>query len=736
MDLNPEQKAAAEIASQHTLILAGPGTGKTTALVARYQYLLDSGVKPSSILCCTFARKASDELKKRINRETGVVTKTLPIGTFHALANRALRKLASSIGLAIPETILSEFQRKKIIYELNLSQPQICEKLKFDDQIPSAILESVDGFRERLMEPEEALIRAGESASNVLIAHAYLYAMYDQYLTDEKLIDYARMIQFAVKAFKIDAEGKQNYIRQFKHILVDEFQDINFAQKAMLDELLKGGASLWVVGDDDQAIYGWRGSSVKYILNFDNYYASPGVVNLKRNYRAAPELVTASNALAGYFVERRDKELISENSDAGRIFINKFPDENSEVKQITNSLKKLHASRIPYKEMAILSRTNALPSDLVDNLMANGIPISLSNGVAAFQSDQTRELIAASAIASSQKMTRSWNRRIGSKLFSFAKKLETEDLWARKVKALATSILKNLPGSLEEQDKAVITEKVESCKDFLCSFEEPTTAFRQLEASTKKQEDAVHVGTIHGAKGLEWEAVFVIGCEEGLLPHSFAEELAQIEEERRLFYVAITRAKSFLDLSYVERRNEKERYPSPYLSEIQSKAKISSKRISDKDFSELLRKMRRYGEEYDRLKKDNPKPISTNIAEGFGEGTGWQINDTGKGFLAEVGYTARQNGPGASERQEILADVFHGRIMMPESIRESVAETWGEPETSERLRKIRNTINVALGTQKARSNPSEQAIQKWEEDLSYIDILLIPQLENLGRKTP
>ena len=731
MDLNTEQKTAAEISSKHSLILAGPGTGKTTALVARYQHLLNQGIEPSSILCCTFARKASDELKARIHRETGVTTKALPIGTFHALANRALKKLAPTIDLDIPESILTEFQRRKIIYELKSSQPKICAKLKFDDQTPSAILESIDGFRERLMDPEEASINAGESSDDVLIAHAELYTLYDQQLTDQKLIDYARMIQFAVKAFKVDAEGSQSYIRQFTHILVDEFQDINFAQKVMVDELLKGGANLWVVGDDDQAIYGWRGSSVKYILRFGDYYPEPGIVNLKQNYRSAPELVAASNALAAHFVERRDKELVSGSGKSGEIYINKFYDEFSEAKQIAKSLKSLHASGIPYNEMAILARTNALPSALVDNLLVLDIPVTLSNGVEAFQSDQTRELITASAIAASQKVTRSWNRKIGSKLFGFAKKLETEDVWERKVKALATSILRAIPSTIEEEEKLEITEKVEYCRDFLCSFDQPEEAFGRLEASTKKQDDAVHVGTIHGAKGLEWEAVFVIGCEEGLLPHSLAEELAQIEEERRLFYVAITRAKTYLDLSYLERRNENERFASPYLSEIQSKAKLASKKISDKDFSNLLEKMRRYGEEYDQLKKDNPTPISTHIADGYGEGTGWQINDTGKGFLAEVGYTARQNGPDASERQETLADVFHGRIMMPDSIRESVAEKWGEPETTERLRKIRNTINVALGTQKARSKPSEQAIEKWEEDLSYIDAQLAPQLGGL-----
>ena len=161
---------------------------------------------------------------------------------------------------------------------------------------------------------------------------------------------------------------------------------------------------------------------------------------------------------------------------------------------------------------------------------------------------------------------------------------------------------------------------------------------------------------------------------------------------------------------------------------MQASAEINSGRISDRDFSELLRKMRRYGEEVDQFKRDHPSSISTAIADGLGEGPGWQIKDTGKGFLSEVGYTAKRNGPDASTRHEILSEVFHGKLSMPASIQESIAEQWGEPNTTDRLRKIRNTINVALGTQKARSNPSEQAIKKWEEDLLFIDTELSPQL--------
>ena len=729
MNVNFQQQQAAIVSSKNALILAGPGTGKTTTLVARYQHLIEQGATPQSILCCTFARKASDELKQRIQKQVGVNTKSLPIGTFLALANRAVKSLAHIIDVDVPETFLNDFERKAIIRLFADENPKIGKGLKFEEMIPSAVLASIDGFRERLMTPEEASIESGESGDHVQMAHAELYALYDQHLTDNAQIDYARMIQFAVKAFKADADKDKTYVSQYAHILVDEFQDINYAQKCMLDQLLRGGASLWVVGDDDQAIYGWRGSSVKYILDFDQYFADPEIVTLNQNYRAAPELVAASNSLASHFIERRHKDLESVSTNTGEIHIYGNEDALHEGVKIANILKQQNKRGIPFSEMAVLARTNALPSALVGTLLLQGVPVALRTGVEAFQNPHAKQLVTAVGIATSQKLARAWNRKIGPKLFGFAKKLESEEGWERKVKALATSVINNLPKAMSDEDLSATAADIERCREFFCKFSDAASAFLRLNASAEQTEDSVHVGTIHGSKGLEWESVIVMGCEDDMLPHAYAEDFWQIEEERRLFYVAITRAKKFLGLSYAEERDNASRHPSPYLSELQSKAQINSGKMSDENFSELLKTIRRYGEE---LKDIKPKPadISTNIADGWGEAPGWQIRNTGNGFLLEVGYTARQDGPSTSRRQAILADVFHGRIHMPDTIRDSVAEKWGKPNSVDRLRKIRNTINVALGTQKGQSQPSNQAIEKWEADLAYIDGELKTHLED------
>ena len=735
MNLNNEQTLAAKVSSSRSLILAGPGTGKTTALVGRFDELLKRGVSPETILCCTFAKKAAEELKSRINDVSGVSAKKLTIGTFHSVASRAVKQLAPLLGIEPPNDVLNEPARRKIIADIQAENEGICKNLTFEQQRPSVMLKSIDEFRERLLLPEDASLEAYESGDAELAVHAEIYDHYDQYLTRHNKIDYARMIQFAVRAFALDASAGKEYVSRFNHILVDEFQDINFAQKRMLDELLKGGASLWVVGDDDQAIYGWRGSSLDYILNFDQYFENPEIVSLFQNYRSAPEIVDAANGLATHFLERREKRLKAVNKTSGEIHILKANDEGEEARKVASLLKNLNEKGFGFGDMAILARTNALPSGLVEQFLLEDIPVSLANGVAVFKGIKAHELLTACAIATTQKIRRSYNRKLGPKVFSFAKKLEAEEGWERKVKALATFLTNNLPKSLSDEEVEKNAADIEACRDFLCRFECAQDAFTRLSAEEETSDDSVHVGTIHGAKGLEWDAVVILACEDDKFPHYLCETPSEVEEERRLFYVGITRAKRFLGLSWASERRDVEQSPSPFLSEIQSKSELKSGKVSDAEFSKILSQMQKWGEEYDHLRQQRqtkdrvaeaslPSSISTVVADGLGASSGWNIRDTGNGFLLEVGYTAKIDGPNERVRQDILTDVLHGRIDMPESIRESVAEKWGEPNSAERLKKIRNTINVALGTQKGRSKPSLQAIEKWEADLRYIDNVL------------
>ena len=242
--LNKQQLEASEIKDERVLVLAGPGTGKTTTLVSRYKYLINQGIKPEEIICCTFSNKATDEIKSRIEKELKFDVKNLPVGTFHSLANKALKKLANTMNIAIPEDFLrTDKSRWDIISNIKEKNPNILEGLNFSDQIPNKVLEYLDHVRDQLIDPEDAAIEASEKGDPITTAYAEIYKLYEDYLSQNGLVDYPRMIQYAYKAFAADAEKDKSYISQFKHILIDEYQDINFAQKSMVDEILKGGSS-------------------------------------------------------------------------------------------------------------------------------------------------------------------------------------------------------------------------------------------------------------------------------------------------------------------------------------------------------------------------------------------------------------------------------------------------------------------------------------------------------------
>ena len=754
--LNKEQLQASEINDSRVLVLAGPGTGKTTTLVSRYKYLINHGMNPEEIICCTFSRKATDEIKSRIEKELKLEVKNLPIGTFHALANRALKKLAGTINIKVPEEVLSEKERKEIIINLKDKNPKILNELKYSDQTPSNILQYIDEIREQLIDPEDAAIEASEKGDPVLIAHADMYKLYDEYLTENSQVDYTRMIQYACKAFAHDASNKQSYISQFKHILIDEYQDINFAQKSMVDELLKGGSSLWVVGDDDQAIYGWRGSNVKFILEFEDNYTDAKKVILNTNYRSENKIVIAANNLAKRFVERHPKNIISFGNDEGEVTVYKNQDEDQEALKILDIIKN-RSQKTEYKDIAILARTNTLPKSVVKILSNSNVPMVLRNNVNLFNDSSAKDLLTAVAIASGIKSQRGWDKKINPKLYGFAKKLAEENNWQTKIKSLSTSVKNQLSPKLKDNEKKTKEKEIDNCQSYLNQYESASKAFQVISTLFKQPKDGngVHIGTIHGAKGLEWETVIVMGCEDDKLPHSLNSDVWEIEEERRVAYVGITRPKTNLFLTWAENRDGLDKFPSPYLSEILDEKPRSKTVVSEDRVSKYISIMENFGKEarehqkklekqrlilIHREKKrkeeliaekqkradfiaENRRAVNSGIVDGMGKGGGW-IKDTGSGFLLEVGYSAIKDGPSDKVRHDILSKVFNGQIEMPDTLKKEVAKTWGEPQSIERFNKMRRTINTALGAQKAKTNASMQAIEKWENDIEYIDNVL------------
>ena len=734
--MNNEQKLAAEHEGGPLLVIAGPGTGKTTTLVGRYKYLLDSNIKTNQILCCTFSRKAADELKLRINSQTTSNDKSMFIGTFHALALRILKSIGTDIGFGKELKIWSkDYERLSVIEDIQKKEniEEYFETLESEDAKPAAVLAYIDSVREELLDPEDASIRASEKGDKAELAYCEVYREYDQYLEEQDKLDFPRMVQMAVKALEHNAANGGSYLRKFKHVLVDEFQDINAAQKCMIDYFVSANSHLWAVGDDYQAIYGWRGSNVRYMLDFKNSYKDATVHALKVNYRSGRHILQAAENLSNHFLEGFRKKLTPNTEETGKIIYDELDNEKDEAQAVVEEIQVRLDEGIPVDQIAVLSRTNKRPVKIASRLLENGIPVDLKGGVIAFESFYERQLIQAASVASGVFLELKWPR-IPKDLFGFSKRLEPET-WDRKIKALTTYITKRLSGSDAEENKL----RLENLRTTLLSFSGADDFFSVLDATLNPNSHAqkVFIGTIHSAKGLEWDSVFVVGMEDGNLPQRQTTSPKVYDEERRIGYVAITRAKRFLFLTSIQKKGQEDCQQSPFLNEMfgsqetaqqeptlkKQQTTVVATKLTDEERAKFAKdKWKAYQERLIERNVAARKLASTNIADGEGESLStWDSTSTGPGFLQDAGYTTRKDGPSETFRQNILKEVFLGQQQMPDWLSETVSLQWGAPQSVERFNKIRSTINVCLGTQKGKQNPSLQAIKKWEEDLVYMD---------------
>ena len=751
-DMNEEQRKAAIHAGGPLLLLAGPGTGKTRTLVGRYEHLLKTGVKPSEILCCSFSRKSADELIERISDITDLQSLKVSIGTFHSLALRILRSLGNEVGLPKDFEIWSnDFERRAVIKEIKEREKfiKLYANLPSEETTEAEILSFIDRAREELIDPEDASVRAAERNHKVELANSEIFALYEQYLVDNNKLDFPRMVQLAVKALQNNSSNNGSYTKRFKHLLVDEFQDINRSQKSLIDLFVSGGAKLWVVGDDFQAIYGFRGSNVRFMRNFEDDYENAEVHALKVNYRAGTHLVQLAENLSGHFIEGFKKKLEPSKTDTGQIFYDELNNENDEANAILEEISIRLESGIQRSDIAVLSRTKKRPVLIASKLIEKGIPVDLKDGIFPFEGFYEKQLIQAASIASGVFLKLNWPR-VPKELFGFAKKLEPED-WPRKIKALTTFI----SSRLKEKDSGPIASNLEKLRDSLMSFPNAKSFFNVLTASfeNKVSQDKVFIGTIHSAKGLEWDSVFLIGMEDGHLPQRQSVSVKIYDEERRMAYVGITRAKNFLFLSSINRQGKEKVAQSPFLSEMfgpqqnqevdpvdikieqnpqigSNKKSIQTKKISEEENSAFIKdRWKAYQERVIQKNKENLAISSSPIADGQGEtSSSWDPLTVGTGFLQDAGYTTRKDGPNSRDRQDLLAQIFSGQQKLPSWLTDSVTAQWGAPNSVERFNKIRNTINVAIGTQKGRANPSMQAIKKWEEDMEFMDVSLKPKI--------
>ncbi|MDR1319966.1 MAG: UvrD-helicase domain-containing protein [Gracilibacteraceae bacterium] len=628
-DLNPVQREAVTAGAGPLLLLAGAGSGKTRVLTYRIAHLIAGGEAPWRILAITFTNKAAKEMRGRIENLVGSESKGLWIGTFHGICLRILRR---EIALLPPYT--NEFVILDAADQLALVK-EVLQKLNIDaDKIgPRAFAAAVSSAKNRLLTPGAYAAELGANPFDRQAAD--VYQEYQRRLTAGNSLDFDDMIMLTLRLFRENPDVLARYQDKFRHVLVDEYQDTNHAQYTLVKQLAAGHGSVCVVGDDDQSVYAWRGADITNILEFNRDYPQARVLKLEQNYRSTGKILAAANAVVRHNTERMDKKLWTDNDPGENVFLYLADDGREEARFVAGVVRKIMDEEgRRYNDFAVLYRTNAQSRLLEESLMREGIPYRIFSGVKFYERKEIKDIIAYLRLLCNPADTVSFRRvanvprrGIGAgtldKVLLYADEqnmpvLEalTEapyipDLRPKAVAAVEaflaliqsllrewdgggvtalvelilrrTAYLEQLTGAQKEEEEA----RRENIKEFLSLTteydasgpEEPLLGGFLTQValvaeidSLDESENAVKLMTMHSAKGLEFPVVFGVGMEEGIFPSGKSIMEDRLEEERRLCYVTITRARERLYFTHARRRlifGRENRYePSRFLAEL------------------------------------------------------------------------------------------------------------------------------------------------------------------------
>ncbi len=566
-DLNPVQKQAVESTEGPTLILAGAGSGKTKALTHRVVYLIqEKGIPPENILVVTFTNKAAGEMMERILKLLGKNSVKPIMGTFHSICARILRKEGKYIGLPPNFSIYDEHDSldavKAAMSELNIA---------IQKTSPSAVKNTISGAKNEMI-PALEYPRVARGYFQEMVAKIYL--KYQEILEKNKAVDFDDLLLLTVKLFQKNPEVLSKYQIQFRYILIDEYQDTNAVQYLLSKLLANRYKNICVVGDASQSIYAFRGADYKNIVNFKKDYLNAKVFNLEQNYRSTQTILDAAFAVISKNHSHPILKLWTQNPTGEKIQIIETRSESDEALFIANTITGLCPSEL--SNFAVLYRTNAQSRALEEIFLKAGIPYVLVGGIRFYERKEIKDMLAYLKLIANPEDSISKTRieKVGKGR-------------AAKFFAMLQEIQPSLPDytTLELLDKTLdITDylnyiddgtdvgksRIENVKELrsvaeqfpdLIQFLENVTLVESEYSSDEKlkksqgRKDAVTLTTLHQAKGLEWPVVFMVGMEEGLFPHSRCLlDPGEMEEERRLCYVGITRAKQKLFLTYARQR--------------------------------------------------------------------------------------------------------------------------------------------------------------------------------------
>lgn len=567
-DLNPEQKKAVLNTDGPMIILAGAGSGKTRVLTYKVMYLiLEKGITPEEILMVTFTNKAAGEMKERMQKFFSLLEEGIPTGqpfvaTFHSLCARILRFDGEHLGISRSFVIYDDNDQMDVIKEA-MHRLLISPK----DFKPASILATISGAKNELIyEDEYSTFARGIFQQTV----AKIYPLYQKILKENDALDFDDLILQTVKLFKHNPEILKKYQNRFRYILVDEYQDTNRAQYVLSKLLAEKNKNICVVGDFSQSIYSWRGADYRNLIKFTNDFKDTKTFSLSQNYRSTQKILDAASTVISRNTSHPVLKLWTENPSGEALEIYEATSEQDEADFIIRTIISLGVSKL--NDVAVLYRTNAQSRVIEEAFLHHSIPYTLIGGTRFYERKEIKDVLSYLRHIANRNETISLKRieKLGkARLERFLQYLEkhqdTEDVPTIELldSVLESTRYLEIYDEHDEEDRARL-ENIKELRSVAINFPSMTeflenVALVEQEYTSgpreKQFKNAVTLMTLHAAKGLEFPVVFMIGMEEGLFPHSRAlMDKQELEEERRLCYVGMTRAKERLFLTHARRR--------------------------------------------------------------------------------------------------------------------------------------------------------------------------------------
>ena len=622
-ELNPSQCDAVLYTDGDCMVIAGAGSGKTRVLTYRIAHLLEEGVEPWSILALTFTNKAAGEMKQRIAARVGESrARYLWMGTFHSIFSRILRSEADKIGYSSNFTIYDQTDSQNLI-------KSIVREMQLDDKTykPSVVQNRISNAKNRLI-TASAYIQNADIYKHDQYKHipmvGKIYERYEQRCRQSDAMDFDDLLLNTFLLFREHPDVQEHYGTSFRHILVDEYQDTNYAQHCIVWQLTRHGAKVCVVGDDAQSIYSFRGANLDNMLKFSKLYPDSKLFKLEQNYRSTQTIVEAAGTLIDKNHAQIKKKVFSENEQGEKIKVLCAHSDLEESEMVVNRLLDLHTFKdVPWHEMAVLYRTNAQSRPLEEAFRKRGLPYKIYGGLSFYQRKEVKDVIAYMRMSVNPNDEEAFKRIINypargigqttvgrilsaamesgvslwtvlcnpaeynlevnqgalSKLAAFKTLLEsfmadaltsTADILAKRI-VDETGIMRELKAdtTVEGESRLQNVEELmnniaQFCKDReeegndkcrMTDYLSEVSLLTDQDNETEDDIEKVTLMTVHAAKGLEFDAVFIVGLEEHLFPSDMSgDDERQIEEERRLLYVAMTRARKHLTLLFATSR--------------------------------------------------------------------------------------------------------------------------------------------------------------------------------------